>query len=216
MIISISSLPRRALAGAFLILLAACGGDQAAPPSQAAAPADSAGPSFSTAPDPKTVPADSAAAAAPAVDRRAELAEAILQAPATGPVNAGVVEDYRLTMDGIRKLVRAGQSLGELQARRPDLRDSMRLGTFDPNGMFEKLSSIPAVRDAIGEAGMTPREYATATAALMQAAMVRQMRSQGLSPQVQVSEANVRFVDENWNEIQQILRAAAAQVPPQP
>jgi hypothetical protein len=31
---------------------------------------------------------------------------------------------------------------------------------------------------------------------------------------VQVNEANVRFVDENWDQIQQMMRAAAAQVRP--
>ena len=66
----------------------------------------------------------------------------------------------------------------------------MRLEAFDPNAIYEKLNSIPDVRDAIGKAGMSPREYATATAALMQAAMVRQMRAQGMQPPVQVNEAN--------------------------
>jgi hypothetical protein len=142
------------------------------------------------------------------------MAENILKAPVTGPVNVEVLADYQLNMEGLRKLVRAGQNLGELQARRPELRDSMRLEAFDPNAIYEKLNSIPDVRDAIGRAGMSPREYATATAALMQAAMVRQMRAQGQQPRVQVNEANVKFVDENWAEIQQMMRSAAAQVRP--
>ncbi|HLM68755.1 MAG TPA: hypothetical protein VK358_14545, partial [Longimicrobium sp.] len=146
--------------------------------------------------------------------RDSALTDAILNAPVKGPVNVQVLENYQLSMEGLRKLVRAGQNLGELQARRPELRDSMRLEAFDPNAIYDKLNSIPDVRDAIGRAGMSPREYATATAALMQAAMVRQMRAQGMQPPVQVNEANVEFVEKNWPEIQQMMQAAAAQVRP--
>jgi hypothetical protein len=226
---------RAMLPGACALLLAGCGGDEAetASTDTAAAPADSAGPAFSApaAPGampgavpgaaPGAAPADSAAASAavPSAEVRAQAAARaaeILNAPVKGPVNVEVLQNYQLTMDGLRKLVRAGQSLGALQARRPELRDSMRVEAFDPNAIYEKLNSIPAVREAIAEAGMSPREYATATAALMQAAMVRQMRAQGQSPPVQVNEANVKFVDDNWAEIQQMLRAAAPQGAPRP
>ncbi|HST60496.1 MAG TPA: hypothetical protein VLK84_17480 [Longimicrobium sp.] len=220
---------RALLSGACALLLAGCGGDdesQAVAKSAApAAPAaDSAGPLFAGPAAPPALPADSAApqAAAPAPNaaaaraRDSATADAILKAPVTGPVNVQVLANYQLTMDGLRKLVRAGQNLGELQARRPELRDSMRLEAFDPNGIYEKLNSIPDVRDAIAKAGLTPREYATATAALMQAAMVRQMRAQGMQAPPQVNEGNVRFVEENWAEIQQMMQAAAAQARPRP
>lgn len=206
---------RTLLSAACVLLLAACGGgDDAETDSQARA--DSA-PSFSAAPGSVVPAADSAAPAQAAASRTADSAmvAAIPRAPATGPVNVQAVEGYQLTMDGLRKLVRAGQNLAALQARRPDLRDSMRLGSFDPNGIYEKLDRYPEVAEAIGAAGLTPREYATATTALMQAAMVREMRARGRSPQAQVSEANVRFVDENWAEIQQLMRSAAARIQPQ-
>jgi hypothetical protein len=200
--------------GACALLLAACGGDEAETAPQTRA--DTA-PSLSTSAGSAAVGTDTAAPApmpaSPVAD--SAMASAILRAPATGPVNAQVVEGYQLTMDGLGKLVRAGRNLAALQARRPDLRDSMRLGSFDPNGIHDKLSRYPEVAEAIGEAGMTPREYATATTALMQAAMVREMRARGGSPQVQVNEANVRFVDEHWEEIQRMMRSAAAQVPQQ-
>jgi hypothetical protein len=216
---------RALLSGAGVLLLAGCGGDEAetVPKDTAAAPADSAEPAFSAPAAPGAVqgatPADSAApnaAATPAQARARDsaVADAILKAPVTGPVNVQVLENYQLSMDGLRKLVRAGQNLGELQARRPELRDSMRLEAFDPNAIYDKLNGIPDVREAIGRAGMSPREYATATAALMQAAMVRQMRAQGMTPPVQVNEANVRFVDEHWGEIQQMMQSAAAQSRP--
>jgi hypothetical protein len=224
-------LRRAMLSGACVLLLAACGGDDsgdAVAKNAATPPADSAGPAFSGPAAPTALPADSAApqgqaaapgAAAPAPNaatsraRDSAMAEA-LKAPVTGPVNVQVLANYQLTMEGLRKLVRAGQNLGALQARRPELRDSMRLEAFDPNAIYEKLNSIPDVRDAIGKAGMTPREYATATAALMQAAMARQMRAQGMTPPGQVNENNVKFVEDNWAEIQQMMQAAAAQARP--
>ncbi len=218
------------LSGACALLLAGCGGDdegQAVAKSAAPAPAaaDSAGPAFAGPAAPQALPADSAAAPQPAAPapntaaaraRDSAMSDAILKAPVTGPVNVQVLANYDLTMDGMRKLVRAGQNLGELQARRPELRDSMRLEAFDPNGIYEKLNGIPDVREAIARAGMSPREYATATAALMQAAVVRQLRATGRPVPPEVNEDNVRFVEENWAEIQQMMQAAAAQARPRP
>lgn len=221
---------RALLSGVCALLLAGCGGDDEpeavakSAPAPVPAPvvvADTARPAFTGPAAPQALPADSAApqAAAPKPNaaasraRDSAMAEA-LKAPVTGPVNVQVLANYQLTMEGLRKLVRAGQNLGELQARRPELRDSMRLEAFDPNAIYEKLNGIPDVRDAIGKAGLSPREYATATAALMQAAMVRQMRAQGMTPPMQVNEGNVRFVEENWAEIQRMMQAAAAQARP--
>lgn len=211
---------------AYALLLAGCGGDDAETASAATdsatatavVVADSGLPAFNTPAPQPAAPGDSAPPAPvtpqAAAARDSAMTQAILKAPVSGPVNVQALDQYQLSMEGLRKLVRAGQNLGDLQARRPELRDSMRLEAFDPNAIYQKLNSIPDVRQAIGQAGMTPREYATATAALMQAAMVRQMRAQGMSPPVEVNEANVRFVDENWDEIQQLMRSAAAQAPP--
>ncbi|HEX6039602.1 hypothetical protein [Longimicrobium sp.] len=225
-------LRRALLSGACVLLLAGCGGDgEAGSPGadtvQAAAPADSAGPSFGTPAAPAVVAASGdSAAAVPGAATPAPVAAAdrpvrdstkmkeILQAPVAGPVNVETLETYNLSMDRVRQLVRAGQNLAELQRRRPDLADSVRMQAFDPNAIYEKVNSIPDVRNAVAQAGMSPREYATATAALMQAVMVRQMRAQGMRPQVQVNEANVEFVDEHWSEIMQIAQSMAQQARP--
>jgi hypothetical protein len=220
---------RTLLSGASVLLLAGCGGDDAGesartPSTQAAVVpgADSAAP--------PAVLADTTQAAAPAgpaapaaavsaqdlpVRDTAKLREA-LATPVTGPVNVQAVGSYQLTMDGVRKLVRVGQSLAELQRRRPELADSARLTAFNPNDMYEKINSIPEVRDAVSSAGMTPREYSVAMAALFQAVMVYQMRERGvaLPETVPVNEANVEFVDENWDEIQQIAASAMGQMRP--
>lgn len=227
---------RALLPGAGVLLLAGCGGDDAAdgteaPAAQAAASAadsaaptavaadttQAAAPAGPAAPVPASAPAPTVAAQDRPIGDTTRLKEA-LAAPVTGPVNVQAVGNYQLTMDGIRKLVRVGQNLAELQARRPELADSARLGGFDPNAMYEKINSIPEVRDAVTRAGMSPREYSVAMTALLQAVMVHQMRERGMTmpQQVPVNEANVDFVDEHLDEIQQIARSATEQMRPRP
>ena len=214
-----------AAAGALLVAAACGGGDgEAASGSSAAKAGDSA-----TASTAATAPgaAQQPQAAAPATQPNAAAvldsgmatpAEAAKAAPAVqGPVNVQVVNSYELSMPKLRQLVQGGRNLAALQARRPELRDSMRISSMDPNAVYDRLNSVPDAREAIASAGLSPREYAVATAALLQAAMVYQMQKAGreLPAQAQVNEANVRFVGENWEEIQTLMRSAA-QGQPQP
>jgi hypothetical protein len=213
----------RVAAGA-LLLAAACGGDEAGEKATSAAPArgDSA-----AAPTTAAVPAPNAAqpqAAAPATQPGAAVmmdsamtpAQAVQSAPEPqGPVNVQTINQYQLTMPRLRQLVQGGKNLAALQARRPELRDSMRIATMDPNALYERLNAIPAAREAVNQAGISPREYALATAALLQAAMVHEMRRAGQQPPAAVNEGNVRFVSENWEEIQSMMRAAGPR-PQQP
>jgi hypothetical protein len=208
-----------AAAGA-LMVAAACGGgdDEAAAGASAAKGGDSA-----TAAAAATTPgtAQQPQAAAPAAQSNvpavldsgmATPAEAAKAAPAVqGPVNVQVLNSYELSMPKLRQLVQGGRNLAALQARRPELRDSMRISSMDPNAIYDRLNSVPAAREAIASAGLSPREYAVATAALLQAAMVYQMQQAGreLPKEARVNEANVRFVGENWEEIQTMMRSAA-------
>jgi hypothetical protein len=228
--VTLPFLRRTLLSGACAILLAGCGGDDAEPAAgkTAAAPAgvDSSAPSFST-PATPAVPGDSAAAPAPgqapppaavaAVRARdSAMAAQIMDAPVTGPVNVQALGNYQLTMDDVRKLGRAAQNIGALTERRPELRDSLSVGGFDPNAIYERLNSIPEARAAVEQAGMTPRQYVTAMSALMQASLVIGMRERGvtLPAQVPVNQANVEFLEDNREEIQRLMMAVAAQVRP--
>ncbi|HYR11764.1 MAG TPA: hypothetical protein VEQ60_28530, partial [Longimicrobium sp.] len=143
----------------------------------------------------------------------AQATEAAAAAPAQGPVNTQAVNSYRLTMAKLRALVQAGRNIAELQARRPELRDSMRIPTMDPNLLYQKLNSVPDARAAVGRAGITPDEYALATAALLQASVVAEMRRRGEAPKGEFNEPNVKFVTDNWEEIQTLMRSAAPAPP---
>jgi hypothetical protein len=207
-----------AAAGALLVA-AACGGDEEQAASATPAPGDSAA-ATATAADSSAAQQAAAPAAQPGVSALdsvmtpAQAAEVAAAAPgAEGPVTVQALNDYRLTLPKLRTLVQAGQNLGALQAQRPDLRDSMRIPTMDPNLLYQKLNSIEAARDAVKRAGITPEEYAIATSALIQATMVVDMRRRGQTPQGQFNEANVQFVAENWEQIQEITRRAAPRPP---
>lgn len=210
-------------AGALLVAAACGGGNDEAASSSTATAGDSATVSTAAAApgaaqQPQAAaPATQPSAAAVLDSGMATPAEAAKAAPAVqGPVNVQVVNSYPLSMPKLRQLVQGGRNLAALQARRPELRDSMRISSMDPNAMYERLNSVPAAREAIASAGLSPREYAVATAALLQAAMVYQMQKAGreVPPQAQVNDANVRFVGENWEEIQTMMRSAQGQAQP--
>lgn len=218
-----------AAAGA-LVIAAACGGEGEESAAAAPAATDSAAASAAPAPAPAFGQQPAAPGAQPAADSvldtpmtAAQAAEAAAAAQAgqgaQGPVTPQALNQYQLTMPKLRALVQAGQNLGELQARRPELRDSMRIPTFDPNLLYQKLNSVAAAREAVNRAGLSPEEYAIATSALIQATMVQDMRRRGQTPPGEFNERNVQFVADNWEEIQAITRAAAprpSSVPPSP
>lgn len=210
-----------AAAGA-LLMAAACGGDEAPEAAATSTATDSAAsaagaPATAAAPTPafgQQPAAPGAQPAAPVMDSTMTPAQAAARAasaaPAAGPVNPQALNRYQLTMPKLRSLVQAGQNIAALQARRPELRDSMRIPTMDPNLLYQKLNGIADARAAVRSAGISPEDYAIATSALIQATMVNQMRRQGQEPQGQFSEANARFVKDNWDEIQAMMRGAAA------
>lgn len=214
---------RGLVAAGALLLAAACGGDEEGEKGTSAAPVngDSAtAPAAAAAPAPNAAQPQAAAPAAQpgaaAMDSAMSPAQATQTAPAPqGPVNVTTINQYQLTMPRLRQLVQAGKNIAALQARRPELRDSMRIATMDPNALYERLNAVPAAREAVNQAGISPRDYALATAALIQAAMVHEMRRAGQQPPAAVNEGNVRFVSENWEEIQSMMRPAGPR-PQQP
>lgn len=208
---------RGAHAAAVLVLLAGCGGDDdAAAGTSGAAAGDTAALTVAEAPAAALDTAQAVAArgdtAAAAQNPAMPPAEARLPPERPAPPNPITPEEaqrYTLTMDRIRQLARAGEQLAELQRRNPALRDSMAVGAADPNAILERLSNVAEARSAVARAGLSPRDYTLSTMALLQAAMVSQVRQQGGNVPVPVNEDNVRVVTENWEEIQRMMRSTA-------
>jgi hypothetical protein len=214
---------RGLVAAGALLIAAACGGSEE--PGAAAAPAKNDGAAASTpataaTPNVAQQPAlpgaqqpalPGAQPSSPVLDESmspSEAAAAAAAAPSDGPVTTQALDNYRLSMPRLRSLVQAGQNIAALQARRPELRDSMRIPTMDPNLLYQKLNGIADAREAVNRAGITPEEYAIATSALIQATVVHEMRRRGQQPKGNFNETNARFVSENWEEIQALMRSA--------
>jgi hypothetical protein len=207
-----------AAAGALLIA-AACGGGgetgadaMATKNDSAAAPATAAAAAQATVQQPAAPGGQPAAPgaqpAAPVLDSAmtpAQAARAAAAAPAAGPVTTQALDTYQLTLPKLRLLAQAGQNMAALQARRPEVRDSMRIPTMDPNLLYQKLNSIPDAREAVTRAGLTPEEYVVVMAALLQATVVHEMRSRGQTPPGNFNERNAKFVGDNWEEIRTMM-----------
>lgn len=212
---------RGLVAAAALLIAAACGGDDevgaAATPVRTDSAAAPAGPNAavpSAAPQPALPGAQPNSSAMDNPMTPAQAAEAATSTTAPqGPVTTQAIDNYRLSIPKLRALVQAGQNIGALQARRPELRDSMRIPTMDPNLLYQKLNSIADAREAVNRAGITPEEYAIATSALIQATVVHEMRRRGQTPQGHFNEANAKFVADNWEEIQTMMRNAGGGPP---
>lgn len=204
-------------AGALLIAAACGGGDEtgaaATPAANDSAAATAAAPNAAQQPAAPGAETNVAAAMDSAMTPAQAAEVAAASQGAEGPVTVQALNSYQLTLPKLRALVQAGQNIGALQARRPELRDSMRIPTMDPNLLYQKLNSVPDARAAVNSAGITPEEYALATSALIQATMVHEMRRRGETPQGQFNEANVAFVRDNFEEIQTIMRNAAPRPP---
>lgn len=205
---------RGLVAAGALLIAAACGGGEESGAPAAAVNADSAAtPAAAPAITPATAPVQQPAApgaqpAAPVLDRAmtpAQAAQAAASAPPAGPVTPQALNSYQLTLPKLRMLAQAGQNMAALQARRPEVRDSMRIPTMDPNLLYQKLNSIPDAREAVTRAGFTPEEYVVVMAALLQATVVHEMRTRGQTPPGNFNERNAKFVGDNWEEIRTMM-----------
>lgn len=131
------------------------------------------------------------------------------------------VGDYELTMDKIDRLLQAQVNLAgaasrmtpaELQALEAEAEDSENMSLDD---MAANVERHPAARKAIEDAGLTPREYAIASLAMMQAGMAMSVLSMrpnedqdSLMRAMQANPENVRFLQENMPEITRRQQAA--------
>lgn len=174
-------------------------------------------------------PACSAGDDAAAGDTTAAAAAA---APSGGSQSAdemlGDVADYELTMEKIDRYMAVQRSLATKAAamspaereafkQRNDSGDSDEGGDID--AMTAKLEREPMMRDAIREAGLSPREFTMITLAMLQSAMaasVLQMRpnddQDSLAREMKANPKNIKFMQEHQAEIQRKQQELAAEM----
>src|SRR5688572_6383533 len=137
------------------------------------------------------------------------------------------VASYRLTMDKFDKYYAAqrnimlkakGMSAADKAAMeaRSDARDNNNANMDD---MVRNIESEPVMKEAIREAGMSPREFAMFTMAMMQSAMaagVAKMRpndnQDSLIRAMQANPENVKFMVENEATIASKQKALEAEM----
>jgi hypothetical protein len=135
------------------------------------------------------------------------------------------VSDYELTMDKVDRLLQAQINLARAASRmtpaeiealeaeaEAEAEDSDNPSLDD---MAANLERHPAAKKAVEDAGISAREYATASLALMQAGMAMSVLSMrpndnqdSLIREMQANPDNVRFLRENMAEITRRQQAA--------
>ena len=99
--------------------------------------------------------------------------------------------------------------------------DSTDEGNDDQSldGIARKIERVPAMAAAVRDAGLSPREFATITMAMVQSAMaagVLQMRpkdnADSLVREMKANVENVRFIREHEAELKQKQDAMAAEM----
>ena len=134
------------------------------------------------------------------------------QAHAAGSGDADLRElsRYTLTLTDIRKYAAANANLAK-QPKAEQEEDEAEDEDDDEslNAMTAKIERMPAARKAIESAGLTARQYAVITMALIQASMAQFAVEQGADPakvarDASVNPANIRFVKENKAELEKL------------
>ncbi|HEU4564354.1 MAG TPA: hypothetical protein VFS05_06895 [Gemmatimonadaceae bacterium] len=140
--------------------------------------------------------------------------EAAAGAPAasSGDSDLQDITSFELTMSRVDKLYAAIRNIGlATKDLPPEQREAVTMDANDDSidDYVKKLESQPVVRKAIRDAGLSPREFALTTMALVQAGMagaVLEMRpndnQDSLVREMKASMANIRFVREHKDELQ--------------
>ncbi|MGH7507688.1 MAG: hypothetical protein ACRELX_18695 [Longimicrobiales bacterium] len=134
----------------------------------------------------------------------------------SGDADLAEIEDYELTMDDLRRWSEATANFQRTLTENPEIaaaldqEESADQDVDDSlDAMAERYESVPEVRDAIEDAGLSTREFAVIFWAMMQAGMAQFAVEQGGDPEevareLQVNPANIRFMEEHAAEIAEL------------
>lgn len=165
--------------------------------------------------------------AAPAAEGGATPAAAPSAGAGSAEADLADVASYRLTMDRIDRYYAAQRNVAKrVQAMSPAERaavdstdDDESDGSQSLDGIAARIERTPVMAAAVREAGLSPREFATITVAMMQSAMaagVLQMRPKdnqdSLVREMKASMENIRFLRENEAALKQKQEAMAAEM----
>jgi hypothetical protein len=137
-----------------------------------------------------------------------------------GDKDLQAISAYTFTLPKYKQLMTAMINLGKAAQQNPSMADALEdSGNLSLDQMVARYSAVPAAKKAIVDAGLTPREYAVAQMAMIQAGMSYGiMKQYKLSPDsvsktTGVSKANLEFFRANEAEIERMGKEMQAQMP---
>ena len=122
---------------------------------------------------------------------------------------------YRLTMDAVRRTIEAQRNLA--LATGADPRAVAPQGTETIDEQVAKLEAAPALRAAVEDAGLTPREHVVASWVLFQAGMAQGVIDGGARPEavlagIRIHPENVEFFRAHREQIARLQKAMEDEV----
>ena len=130
------------------------------------------------------------------------------------------ISAYTWTMPKYQQLMTAMVNLGKAAQRDPKLTDSLEgSGNLTIDQAAARYGAVPPVKQALADAGMTPRQYAVAQGAWLQSAMSYGVMKQykltadSVSKTTGVSKANLEFFRTHEAEIERMGNEVKAAMP---
>jgi hypothetical protein len=143
---------------------------------------------------------------------------AAAQKPADKDLQA--ISAYTFTLPKYKQLMTAMINLGKAAQQNPAMADALEMsGDQTLDQMVARYSAVPAVKKAIADAGLSPREFAVAQGAMIQAGMSYGIMKQyklspdSVSKSTGVSKANLEFFRANEAELERMGKEMEAQMP---
>jgi hypothetical protein len=123
------------------------------------------------------------------------------------------VRAHRLDMDEIRRWSAANIDLSRMARADPELARLMQEEVGPGETPMDRIERHPGAVEVLRNQGFSPRHFVVASVALMQAMMVAGAMDQRAEMEVppEVNESNVRLVQENQAEIEQLFALMQAE-----
>lgn len=137
-----------------------------------------------------------------------------------GDKDLKAISAYTLTMPKYRQFTGAMVNMAKAAQADPSLENAIEnSGELSLDELIARYNSVPPLKAAITKAGMTPREFALAQGAIIQAGMAYGLMKQlklppdSVAKTTGVSRANLEFFRTNEAEIERMSRELEAQFP---
>jgi hypothetical protein len=129
-----------------------------------------------------------------------------------GAADALELRDYELSMDDVRQWGAAARAVARLARENPQWEDQLSMEASDASidAFAAQLEQLPAVREAIEDAGLSPREYAVTTFVVVQSMLAQAAIQQGANAdsfamKAGINPDNVTFMKEHEAEIRAVF-----------